>query len=249
MTTDDKKIVIVLGAYGGIGREICRYNYVRGAKVVLVGRDQTKLLKMKGDYDAKNSIAIVGDANNIEDVRKVFTVTLEEFGGPDEVWVTIGKDGAWERDFPPDQPDYDEEKSLALWNRLYPSLLKPLEVVCPIAEEFFRKQGHGILVHLSSHVTFKGEDELPGNYTYRRLKVAAEKIVLAMRRALKDTGATAINLRPAIILTEGNMGVLNTPEKRVDAVQPEEMAKWIDKNAKNPKISEHHYFHSDVVIA
>ncbi len=244
MINTPRKIVIVLGAYGGTGSEISRYNYVRGAKIVMVGRDENKLLKLSGGYDSSNAITIVGDANKSGDMRKVFSVTQEKFGEPDEIWIAVGKDGAWERDYQTDPI----EKTTALWNELYPSLLKPLETVCPIAEKILRKQNHGILVHLSSHVAFKEEDELPGNYTYRRLKKAAEEIVLTMRKALKETKATAVNLRPAIINTPGNASFLDTEEKRQAAVQPEELAKWVDEHALDQNIPESHYFGSSVVL-
>lgn len=245
MTKDGKKIVIVLGAYGGVGFEVCRYNYARGARVVMVGRDPAKLKEARDQFDNKSALAIVGDANNPDDVRAVFAKTAEKYGEPDEVWVTIGKDGGWERDFPSDPP----EKKQAIWDKLYPSLLKPIEVACPIAEEVFRKQGHGILVHLSSHAAQKGEDELAGNETYRKLKLAAEVVVNEMRKRLAGTGATAVNLRPAIISTPGTAKLLGSKERRAEAVQPESLAEWVDKNADDPNIPESHYFHSDVTLS
>lgn len=238
-----RKIVIVFGAYGGVGREVCRYNYIENdAFIVMSGRDEQKLKRMVNGYSKESVHMAIGDANKEADVRAVFEETTKKIGEPDEIWITIGKDGGWQRDYPSDY------KKRGLREKLYPSLLQPVETICKVAEEYLMRQGHGVLVHLSSHVVFKDEDELPGNFTYRLLKKEAEDVVSRLRDSLKGSGATAVNLRPAIINTPGNAVALRSERNIRSAVQPEEMAKWVDESGKKGKFPENFYFHSDVVL-
>ena len=129
------KIIVFFGGYGGIGFPICKYAYSKGAKVVIVGRNPERLAEAKKKLGFENSLAIQADATDANDVSKVFSETLEEFGEIDQIWISIGENGSWEQNFAHDDPSVLEVSRA----KHYPSLVLPVEVIGPIAEKILSK--------------------------------------------------------------------------------------------------------------
>jgi NAD(P)-dependent dehydrogenase (short-subunit alcohol dehydrogenase family) len=69
--------VIVIGAYGGIGRAVCELLHAGGAKLAVVGRDETKLAELADRYDA---LPLVADAARFGDVDAAFDRAIAELG-------------------------------------------------------------------------------------------------------------------------------------------------------------------------
>ncbi|CAG4945637.1 unnamed protein product [Parnassius apollo] len=77
------KVVIITGASSGIGAAAAVLFAKQSAKVVLVGRNETKLLDIaKKCKDAKGiePLTVRADLTNDEDVKKIFDETIKHFG-------------------------------------------------------------------------------------------------------------------------------------------------------------------------
>ncbi len=69
--------VVVVGAYGGIGRAVCEILRSQGAHVAMVGRDEAKLRSL---VDMVGGLPIVGDATSFADMVAAFEKATDSFG-------------------------------------------------------------------------------------------------------------------------------------------------------------------------
>lgn len=238
------KVVMVWGGSGGTGFPMAKTFLEAGAKVVIIGRNLEKLTSAQAKLGFENTLAAQADASVQTEVEKAFKETEAEFGVPDLVVAIVGGAKDWERNYPHD----DKEELQASLDRLKKAFVLPLENILDIAKNVFEKKEDGWLIHLSSQVVQKGEDVLSGNYAYRRAKSIADAKVVNLHDKYKKTKIRFTNLRPAIINTGDNSVLLDTPEKRAGAVQPEEMARWIIDNFENPNVPSAQLFDSDIIV-
>jgi uncharacterized oxidoreductase len=134
----------------------------------------------------------------------------------------------------------------ALADHHYQSLFKPTFVTGYLAQAFFREQGHGLLVNISSHAALRAE--LPGNLTYGSMKAAAHHFILALAHELQDSNIRVTDIAPAIVNTDEATDLLDTPEKQAQAVQPGDIAQWIIDNFDNPDIPTTKLFDSSLIL-
>lgn len=240
----DGKVAMVWGGSGGTGFPMAKTFLETGAKVVIIGRNLEKLTSAQARLGFENTLAVQADASSAEDVRKAFRETKAEFGAPDIVVAIVGGAKDWERNFPGDEP----EQLRASLERLKKAFVLPLQNILQVTEPYFGTQGSGWLLHLSSHVVQRDESVLPGNWAYRKAKSVADAEVVNLHDKYRETNIRFTNLRPAIINTGDNSVLLDTPERRKRAVQPEAMAKWIIDNFENPNVPSAKLFDSDVVV-
>lgn len=69
--------VVVVGAYGGIGRAVCEILRGQGARVAMVGRDEAKLESL---VETIGGLPIVGDATSFADMVAAFEKATDSFG-------------------------------------------------------------------------------------------------------------------------------------------------------------------------
>ncbi len=240
----EEKTVMVWGGSGGTGFPMAKTFLEAGAKVVIIGRNLEKLTSAQAKLGFENTFAVQADASVQADVEGAFRETEVEFGTPDIVVAIVGGAKDWERNFPGDEP----EQLRASLERLKKAFVLPLKNILVVTKKVFEEKKEGWLVHLSSHVVEKSEKVLPGNWAYRKAKSIADANVVNLHDKYKKTKIRFTNLRPAIILTGANNMLLDTPEKRAGAVQPEAMAQWIIDNFENPNVPSAKLFDSDVVV-
>ena len=86
------QVVIVTGASRGIGRGIAQIFANEGAKVVLVGRDESLLKEVKEEILSKeeNAIYVTADVSSQTDMEKMVQETLKEFGRIDVLCHNAG---------------------------------------------------------------------------------------------------------------------------------------------------------------
>ncbi len=74
--------VIVTGASSGIGRAVAEVYARRGARVVLVGRDEVKLAAVTRSLGApERTASVAGDIADPQVVERVFALARDRFGG------------------------------------------------------------------------------------------------------------------------------------------------------------------------
>lgn len=233
------KTIIVVGASGGIGSVCARTFAEAGARLVLSARTESKLIALAEMLPTKDVLIVPADASKAEDVKQLFERAKEHFGVVDGVLIAAG---TWKRL----GIDDSVQDAIALAESHFQGLFLPTLVVGQVAQQFFRKQGHGLIVNISSHAAVR--TDLPGNLTYGPMKSAARHFMVSLVPELVRTGVRVTDIQPAIVNTPDAAALLDTPEKRAKAVQPEAIAEWIIENFDHPVISTEKLFPSDVVL-
>ena len=82
------KIILLLGATGGIGSKIAKRAYQGGAKLILVARNKEKLQKLSNELDNSPYYSI--DATNFEEINQVVKDVEQNFEKIDVLIHAIG---------------------------------------------------------------------------------------------------------------------------------------------------------------
>lgn len=233
------KTVVVVGATGGIGRVLTSEFYSAGANVVLVARTLEKLWNLQSTLGTNRVLTVQTDATVVSDVKSLFQKATKKFGIVDAVVISAG---TWERLSVNNLP----EEALESSKKLFQSIFLPSMMVGFVAQEYFRKQGYGLIANISSHAAVR--PWLQGNLSYGSMKAAARQYMLALRHELAGTGVTVTDIQPAIVNTDEAGHLLDTEQKRNKAVQPEEIAMWIAQQIGKKKVPAEKLFDSDVVL-
>ena len=72
------KKVLITGATSGIGLALCEYLLKNDCKLIAVGRDETKIKKIKEIFGVQNFIFLSIDLNDFEQYHTIFDEILEE---------------------------------------------------------------------------------------------------------------------------------------------------------------------------
>ena len=80
-------VILVFGAYGGIGSSLVRSLHSDGVRVVVSGRDDRKLSALASEMELA---AFPADATDFEAVEQVVSATLERYGRLDGVVSCVG---------------------------------------------------------------------------------------------------------------------------------------------------------------
>ncbi|HUQ30405.1 MAG TPA: SDR family NAD(P)-dependent oxidoreductase [Candidatus Paceibacterota bacterium] len=239
LTSVTGKTIIVVGASGGIGSVCARVFAEAGARLVLSARTESKLTALAETLPTKDVLVVPADAGKAEDVAQLFEKAGKHFGTVDGVLITAG---SWKQ-LGIDDPVPD---AVALAESHFRGLFLPTLVVADTAQQFFRKQGHGLIMNISSHAAVR--TDLPGNLTYGPMKSAARHFMVSLVPELVRTGVRVTDIQPAIVNTPDAAALLDTPEKRAQAVQPEAIPEWIIENFDHPAIATEKRFDSKVVL-
>lgn len=74
---DSKEVIVIVGATGGIGEELCKSLRQRGASLILGARNQERLGNLAQKLEAP---FLAGDASQGQYVEKLFSLAKEKFG-------------------------------------------------------------------------------------------------------------------------------------------------------------------------
>ncbi len=235
------KTIIVVGASGDIGSDISCVFHEAGANVVLASRKEETLLEVQKRMGQERTLVVPTDANNPDAIAALFSKAKEVFGQIDAVIISVG---CW------DQVGLDDDikHALAILDKHFETILRPLFIASGVAQQFFREQGHGLIVNMSSHVAIK--HFLRGNGTYGPIKSGARWTMLALSDELKEKAPAvrAVDLMLAIVDTTKNQKHFETEEKRKGAVQTKDIAQWIIDHFDDPNIPDSVLLDSSTVI-
>lgn len=234
------KVIIVIGASGGIGSVLAREFHRAGATVVLSARNKDKLTELQTSLGQTRTIVCPADATNPHDVLALLEGLQQRYKLVADLVVISA--GTWARlnkdNFP------SQAKELA--EKHFQNIFLPSFVVSFAAQQFFRQQKKGLIANISSHAAIR--PELEGNLSYGPMKAGARHFMLALRHELKNDGVRVVDLQPAIVNTPDNSGLLETAANKNAAVQPEDIARWIIEHLDDPNIPAEHLFDSSVVL-
>jgi len=163
-------VAIVTGASSGIGEATARLLSKKGAKVALVARSETKLIKLSKDLP--DSFVIVTDMSRASEVKEMIARVYKHFGRID---ILVNNAG---RGYDAGMEHIELNKLHELFDLNYIGPLVAMQTVIPI----MRKQGGGVIVNISSGTALMA---LPHMGAYSSLKRALVGLSLTAREELK----------------------------------------------------------------
>ncbi len=181
--------VLITGGSAGIGLEIAKQLSSRGNKVIITGRDQSRLdnaLKI-----LKGATGIVSDVSNAADAEKLVETIVHDFPGLNVVINNAGRAVLY--DIGESNGAFEKAEDEMLTN--YLSIIRLNEKLLPQ----LKKQGEAAIVNVSSIVAF-----VPGKLvTYSASKAALHSYTQSLRIALSRTSNVKVfELMPPLVDTE-----------------------------------------------
>lgn len=171
------QVIVITGASSGIGLTTARLAAQRGARLVLVARNEDALRQLTFELSKKGceTIYVVADVGIEEDVRRVAQAAIQRFGGFD-TWVNNAGVSIFGRN---EEVSLDDQRRLFqtnFWGVVYGSL---------VAVEHLKQRG-GALINLGSEVSDRA---VPLQGIYSASKHAVKGFTDSLRLELEAEGA------------------------------------------------------------
>lgn len=223
-----EQVMVITGASSGIGRQTAMMAAARGARVVLVARQESDLRKAVKDIkdDGGKAICIKADVTQPEDIQRVIRQTHEKFG-PIDTWVNNAGVEIWGK-----VEDIAEKDARQLFETNFWGLVEGSKQA--VAE---LKQSGGALINLGS---VESDQAFPLQSYYAASKQAVKAFTDSLRMELeRDQAPISVTLiKPASIATPLPQHALNEMEEEVQLPSPlyrvEEVATGILYAATHP---------------
>lgn len=198
------KTVLLTGGSAGIGRELARQLKVKGAGVILTGRDPERLAAMQ----AEGFEVLAADLSNAAGVDALVAALGER-----PVDILINNAGQLvDHDFRKPAPDAD-----AADDCVYANLAAPIRLITALVPRL-RERPAAAIVNVTSGLAIAPAARQP---VYCATKAGLRFYTLALREQLKGTRVRVIEALPPVVDTQMNDG---NPMKKMP---PEECARQI----------------------
>lgn len=147
------KVAMVTGAGGGVGKAISKKLASGGCKVVLLGRDRTKLQKAASEVgDKKNTMTIIADITKEAEVLSAIDQTIKSF---DRIDILVNNAGTI------NDPEQFHKMTEDQWEDLVQTNLfgtfRMTKAVIPV----MMKNGGGSIVNISSVLGVRSIPKVP----------------------------------------------------------------------------------------
>ncbi len=147
------KVAMVTGAGGGVGKAISKRLSSEGCKVVLLGRDKTKLQKTASEIgDKKNTVIVIADITKEAEVLSAVDQTINSF---DKIDILVNNAGAINDPEPFHKMTDDQWEDLVQTNLI--GTFRMTKAVIPI----MMKNGGGSIVNISSVLGIRSIPKVP----------------------------------------------------------------------------------------
>jgi NAD(P)-dependent dehydrogenase (short-subunit alcohol dehydrogenase family) len=147
------KVAIVTGAGGGVGRAISKRLASEGCKVVLLGRDRTRLEKAAAEAgDKKNTMTVMADITKEAEVLSAMEQTISSF---DKVDILVNNAGTINDPLPFHEMSDDH------WNDLIDTNLVGTLRMTKAAIPIMMRNGGGSVVNISSVLGLRAIPKVP----------------------------------------------------------------------------------------
>jgi NAD(P)-dependent dehydrogenase (short-subunit alcohol dehydrogenase family) len=147
------KVAIVTGAGGGVGRAISKRLVSEGCKVVLLGRDRTKLQKAASEVgDKKSTMTVMADITKEAEVLSAMEQTISSF---DKVDILVNNAGTINDPVPFHEMTDDQ------WDDLIDTNLVGTFRMTKAAIPVMMRNGGGSIVNISSVLGIRSIPKVP----------------------------------------------------------------------------------------
>jgi NAD(P)-dependent dehydrogenase (short-subunit alcohol dehydrogenase family) len=172
---------LVTGASRGIGAKVAAALAADGARVSLLGRDETLLTRVRDELGTRDAAAIVADVTNSTSLRNAFAAARERFG---PVHLLINNAGqAVSAKF--------QETDEALWNRIMAVNVTGVFLCSQYALPDMLETGFGRIVNIASTAGLRGGAYLSA-YSASKHAVIGLTRSLALELAKKNITVNAV---------------------------------------------------------
>ncbi len=196
------KKALIIGATSGIGKELAKLLVADNYNVVITGRREKLLQEIKETNPEKYSIK-VHDVTNLNSCETLFSELKQELKTIDLIVYSSGVG----------DPNYKLE-----WEKELPTLqvnIISAVKVYGLAYNFFRKQGYGHLVGISSIASIRGNRHVPAYFASKAFQANyLESLWLKGKRSKAKIMVT--DIQPGFVDTSmaiGNTFWMSTTEK------------------------------------
>jgi NAD(P)-dependent dehydrogenase (short-subunit alcohol dehydrogenase family) len=148
------KVAIVTGAGGGVGKAISKRLSSEGCKVVMLGRDRTKLQKAASEIgNKKNTVTVIADITKEAEVLSAIDQTINSF---DQIDILVNNAGIINDPMPFHEMSEDQWDDLVKTNLF--GMFRMTKAVIPLMMENGRG---GSIVNISSVLGIRSIPRVP----------------------------------------------------------------------------------------
>jgi NAD(P)-dependent dehydrogenase (short-subunit alcohol dehydrogenase family) len=147
------KVAIVTGAGGGVGKAISKRLSSEGCKVIMLGRDRTKLQKTASEIgNKKNTMTVIADITKEAEVLSAIDQTINSF---DKIDILVNNAGIINDPMPFHEMSEDQWDDLVKTNLF--GMFRMTKAVIPVMIE----SGGGNIVNISSVLGIRSIPRVP----------------------------------------------------------------------------------------
>ena len=147
------KVAIVTGAGGGVGKAISKRLSSEGCKVIMLGRNRTKLQKAASEIgNKKNTVTVIADITKEAEVLSAIDQTINSF---DKIDILVNNAGILNDPMPFHEMTEDQWDDLVKTNLF--GTFRMTQAVIPV----MMKNGGGSIVNISSVLGIRAIPRVP----------------------------------------------------------------------------------------
>ena len=90
MSTVSGKVVFITGGASGVGAEVARRLYDKGANLVLADLDKERLDRFATSFDLRRVLSAPADVRDLSALQRLADQAIEQFGGIDVIIANAG---------------------------------------------------------------------------------------------------------------------------------------------------------------
>jgi len=200
------RIVFITGSTSGIGEGCARKFASKGSDLILNGRNEEKLLKLKNELESEFGIEVLPLVFDVRD-RKAATDALASLEGKwKNIDVLINNAGlvfGVDKEY---QGDLDE------WDIMIDTNIRALLSMTRLITPGMVERGRGHIINIGS---IAGDAAYPGGSVYCATKAAVKALSDGLRIDLVDTPLRVTNIKPGMV--ETNFSVVRFRGDKVKA--------------------------------
>lgn len=185
------KVAIITGASRGIGKSIAIKFAEEGAQVVLVGRQEESLSRVKKEILDRGGISeyIVADISEDSQVSKIIDTVIKKFAKID---ILVNNAGI-SKEMPL------LEMPMDVWDEIYRVNLRSVVVMTKAVLPYMVKQSKGNIINIGSGAALRG---LPGSTAYSASKAGVVCFSQALGDEMRSYGIRINVICPGPVDTE-----------------------------------------------